>query len=175
METRGANRGDRASGLIQGSDLLRRVFRPLEKVDPPPPRDAVGCRSGRPVGTRRDDDLPDRAPPAARAGAHAPAARLGRRGDPEHARGRAAGARAARRGLRSRSVRSNPVPFDPIRSSGESWVPGRRGPAAAGSGWTLPGGPVAAGRPHLVTNAGDASATFLVLQGLGEFDFVPVA
>jgi quercetin dioxygenase-like cupin family protein len=30
------------------------------------------------------------------------------------------------------------------------------------------------GRPHLVTNAGDTSATFLVLQGIGEYDYVPV-
>src|SRR5712664_1978788 len=30
------------------------------------------------------------------------------------------------------------------------------------------------GRPHLVTNAGDASAVFLVLQGMGEYDFVPL-
>jgi len=29
-------------------------------------------------------------------------------------------------------------------------------------------------RPHLVTNGGDTSATFLVLQGVGEYDFVPV-
>lgn len=29
-------------------------------------------------------------------------------------------------------------------------------------------------RAHLVTNAGDASATFLVLQGIGEYDFVPL-
>lgn len=29
-------------------------------------------------------------------------------------------------------------------------------------------------RPHLVTNAGDVSATFLILQGLGEYDFVPL-
>lgn len=28
-------------------------------------------------------------------------------------------------------------------------------------------------RPHLVTNGGEASATFLVLQGIGEYDFVP--
>ena len=28
------------------------------------------------------------------------------------------------------------------------------------------------GRPHLVTNAGQTSATFLVLQGIGEYDFV---
>jgi mannose-6-phosphate isomerase-like protein (cupin superfamily) len=28
------------------------------------------------------------------------------------------------------------------------------------------------GRPHLVTNAGDSSATFLTLQGFGEYDFV---
>lgn len=30
-------------------------------------------------------------------------------------------------------------------------------------------------RPHLVTNGGDGSATFLVLQGIGEYDFVPLA
>ena len=29
-------------------------------------------------------------------------------------------------------------------------------------------------RPHLVTNASDTSAVFLVLQGIGEYDFVPV-
>ncbi len=28
-------------------------------------------------------------------------------------------------------------------------------------------------RPHLVTNAGSGSTTFLVLQGLGEYDYVP--
>jgi len=33
---------------------------------------------------------------------------------------------------------------------------------------------VAPRRPHLVTNAGDTSATFLVLQGVGEYDFVPL-
>jgi mannose-6-phosphate isomerase-like protein (cupin superfamily) len=33
-------------------------------------------------------------------------------------------------------------------------------------------GPVAAGRSHRVTNAGATSATFLVLQGIGEHDFV---
>jgi len=27
-------------------------------------------------------------------------------------------------------------------------------------------------RPHLVTNPGDTSAVFLVLQGIGEYDFV---
>jgi quercetin dioxygenase-like cupin family protein len=30
------------------------------------------------------------------------------------------------------------------------------------------------GRAHLVTNAGEASATFLVLQGIGEYDYVPL-
>ena len=30
------------------------------------------------------------------------------------------------------------------------------------------------GRPHLVTNAGDTSAVFLDLQGIGEYDFVPL-
>ena len=34
---------------------------------------------------------------------------------------------------------------------------------------------VAAGRPHLVKNDGDASATFLILQGGGEYDYVPLA
>ena len=29
-------------------------------------------------------------------------------------------------------------------------------------------------RPHLVTNGGNSSATFLVLQGIGEYDFVPL-
>ena len=33
---------------------------------------------------------------------------------------------------------------------------------------------VKARRPHLVTNGGDKSATFLVLQGIGEYDFVPL-
>lgn len=30
------------------------------------------------------------------------------------------------------------------------------------------------GRPHHVTNNGDRSATFLVLQGIGEYDYVPL-
>ena len=33
---------------------------------------------------------------------------------------------------------------------------------------------VAPGRPHLVTNAGERSMTFLVLQGVGEYDYVPL-
>lgn len=33
---------------------------------------------------------------------------------------------------------------------------------------------LAAKRPHLVANAGDKSATFLILQGVGEYDFVPL-
>jgi quercetin dioxygenase-like cupin family protein len=39
-----------------------------------------------------------------------------------------------------------------------------------------PGGTftAAARRPHLVTNAGAASVIFLVLQGIGEYDFVPL-
>ena len=32
----------------------------------------------------------------------------------------------------------------------------------------------AAGRPHLVTNAGKSSLTFLILQGVGEYDYVPL-
>jgi quercetin dioxygenase-like cupin family protein len=38
-----------------------------------------------------------------------------------------------------------------------------------------PGGTytVEAGRPHRVDNAGVGSATFLVLQGIGEYDYVP--
>lgn len=31
------------------------------------------------------------------------------------------------------------------------------------------------GRPHLVTNAGRTSLTFLVLQGIGDYDYVPLA
>jgi quercetin dioxygenase-like cupin family protein len=31
-----------------------------------------------------------------------------------------------------------------------------------------------AGRPHLVTNAGEESLTFLILQGVGEYDYVPL-
>lgn len=33
---------------------------------------------------------------------------------------------------------------------------------------------VRAGRAHLVTNGGDTSVTFLVLQGMGEYDYVPL-
>ena len=33
---------------------------------------------------------------------------------------------------------------------------------------------VAPRRPHLVVNGGKSSATFLVLQGIGEYDFVPL-
>jgi mannose-6-phosphate isomerase-like protein (cupin superfamily) len=33
---------------------------------------------------------------------------------------------------------------------------------------------VRAGRPHLVTNGGESSTTFLVLQGIGEYDYVPL-
>jgi quercetin dioxygenase-like cupin family protein len=29
-------------------------------------------------------------------------------------------------------------------------------------------------RPHLVTNGGETSAVFLVLQGIGDYDFVPL-
>jgi quercetin dioxygenase-like cupin family protein len=29
-------------------------------------------------------------------------------------------------------------------------------------------------RPHMVINGGENSATFLVLQGIGEYDFVPL-
>ncbi len=32
----------------------------------------------------------------------------------------------------------------------------------------------AARRPHLVTNGGDAPMRFLVLQGIGEYDYVPL-
>jgi quercetin dioxygenase-like cupin family protein len=36
-------------------------------------------------------------------------------------------------------------------------------------------GPVRPGRPHLVTNSGGESATFLVLQGIGDWDHIPLA
>src|ERR1700731_210833 len=42
MDVRDARQEDRALGLIQGSDLLRRVFGSLEKVEPPAPQDAMG-------------------------------------------------------------------------------------------------------------------------------------
>jgi quercetin dioxygenase-like cupin family protein len=32
----------------------------------------------------------------------------------------------------------------------------------------------APGRPHLVTNAGQTSLTFLIMQGIGEYDYVPL-
>lgn len=34
-------------------------------------------------------------------------------------------------------------------------------------------GPVREGRPHLVTNAGGEAASFLDLQGMGDYDFIP--
>ena len=34
--------------------------------------------------------------------------------------------------------------------------------------------PVEPRRPHLVTNGGDCSTIFLVLQGVGEYDYVPL-
>jgi quercetin dioxygenase-like cupin family protein len=42
--------------------------------------------------------------------------------------------------------------------------------------WLKPGQTftAVAGRPHLVTNAGKTSLTFLVLQGMGEYDYVPL-
>jgi quercetin dioxygenase-like cupin family protein len=33
---------------------------------------------------------------------------------------------------------------------------------------------VEAARPHLVTNAGETSLTFLIMQGVGEYDYVPL-
>jgi mannose-6-phosphate isomerase-like protein (cupin superfamily) len=40
---------------------------------------------------------------------------------------------------------------------------------ALGETYTVP-----ARRPHLVVNGGKTPATFLVLQGMGEYDFVPL-
>ena len=34
--------------------------------------------------------------------------------------------------------------------------------------------PVLPKRPHLVINSGDTAATFMILQGLGEYDYVPL-
>lgn len=34
--------------------------------------------------------------------------------------------------------------------------------------------PVAAGRPHLVTNGGDVSVSLLIMQGVGEYDYIPL-
>jgi mannose-6-phosphate isomerase-like protein (cupin superfamily) len=33
---------------------------------------------------------------------------------------------------------------------------------------------VGVGRPHMVVNGGQVSATFLILQGLGDYDYVPL-
>lgn len=33
---------------------------------------------------------------------------------------------------------------------------------------------VGAGRPHLVTNGADQSVTFLIMQGVGTYDYVPL-
>lgn len=33
---------------------------------------------------------------------------------------------------------------------------------------------VVAGRPHLVMNPGEMSVSFLILQGVGDYDYVPV-
>jgi hypothetical protein len=33
---------------------------------------------------------------------------------------------------------------------------------------------VEVGRPHRVTNAGEGSAVFLNLQGMGDYDFIPL-
>ena len=33
---------------------------------------------------------------------------------------------------------------------------------------------VAAGRPHLVTNGGEESLSFVIMQGVGEYDYVPL-
>jgi len=33
---------------------------------------------------------------------------------------------------------------------------------------------VDAGRPHLVTNNGDETLAFVILQGMGEYDYVPL-
>ncbi|MEP7219708.1 MAG: cupin domain-containing protein [Bacteroidota bacterium] len=39
-----------------------------------------------------------------------------------------------------------------------------------------PGGTcsVPPGRPHRVVNTGETSATFLVLQGIGDYDYIPI-
>jgi len=33
---------------------------------------------------------------------------------------------------------------------------------------------VVAGRPHLVTNGGESLLTFVIMQGVGEYDYVPL-
>jgi hypothetical protein len=62
------------------------------------------------------------------------------------------------RGLSARCLslrRVGAADRDLSRSTGESYV-------------------VAAGCPHSVENAGGTSAVFLILQGIGEHDFVPL-
>ena len=48
-------------------------------------------------------------------------------------------------------------------------APKQEVPLAPGQSYAVP-----PRRPHLVTNGGETSATFLVLQGVGEYDFVPL-
>ena len=47
--------------------------------------------------------------------------------------------------------------------------PDERIELSPGQSW----GPVAPGRPHRVTNTGSESAAFLVLHGIGDYDYVP--
>ena len=47
-------------------------------------------------------------------------------------------------------------------------VPDEQVELGIGDSW----GPARAGRPHLVTNAGSEAANFLVLQGMGDYDFI---
>jgi quercetin dioxygenase-like cupin family protein len=47
--------------------------------------------------------------------------------------------------------------------------PDERIELGVGENW----GPARAGRRHRVTNAGTDTASFLVLQGMGDYDFVP--
>ena len=47
--------------------------------------------------------------------------------------------------------------------------PDERVELGVGESW----GPTRAGRRHLVTNVGPDSASFLVLQGMGDYDFIP--
>jgi hypothetical protein len=47
--------------------------------------------------------------------------------------------------------------------------PQRKGALAPGETYS-----VRPERPHLITNGSETSATFLILQGFGEYDFVPL-
>jgi len=89
---------------------------------------------------------------------------------------------ASRPGFRIREMRIGPdqqVPWHCHTTIQDTFyvLEGRLRIQLRDPGETLELGPgetftVRAPRPHLVTNAGEVSATFFILQGIGEYDYV---